>query len=454
MHLACCARDQAQQSDQAASEPARVTVTGVVRNAATGDPLARALVQIEGDANTGTLTNGEGRFEIPGVPAGPQTIRVVKPGFRDRPYATEETGLQAEGPAHSVLLAVQMPELTFSLTPDCAIRGHIDLSTGDPAEGINLTLLKQVVRFGRAVWAQIANTRSNGDGAYRFGELPDGVYIVYTQPALESEPAVSAVAAGSASKVARNGYPSVYYPNARDLAGASRIRVSGGSQADANFSLTLEPFYPVTAVDASQTNAGGTEKQGMRSAYTATVMDASGDLLSYAAQYDETTHSLQANLPDGTYILVVRGLPRPQTLQIDGFSRELRRAGALAGAVEFTVAGHPVTGLRFALGPPPAAAVHLRFLHNTINPGGATNTVDPVSFNIDPAGGVPMNSGEGIWSMEIEPDTITFTAQPGAYWVSGNLPRKGLCAGALTAGSFNLARAPLVLSLANPVPPI
>jgi len=447
---------QPQQSDQAASGSTRVTVTGVVRNAATGDPLPRALVQIEGDANTGTLTDGEGRFEIPGVPAGPQIVRVVKPGFRDRPYASEETGLQAEGPAHSVLLAAQMPELAFALSPDCAIRGHIGLSTGDPADGIGLTLLKQVVRFGRTVWAQIANTRSNGEGAYRFGGLPEGVYIVYTQPAPESELAVSVVAAGSAAKVARSGYPSVYYPDARDLAGSTRIRVSAGSTADANFNLALEPFYPVTAGDSSQTGIPGQTKTGMQTSYTASVMDASGHLLSYVAQYDEITHSLQANLPDGTYVLVVRGFMQPQTqaFGVIGGNREFRRMGALAGSVEFTVEGHPVTGLRFALGSPPAATVHLRFLHNAVNSGVTGNSVDPVSFNIDPAGGNPMNSGEGIWSMDIEPDSATFTAQPGAYWLSGYLPRKGLCAGPLTAGSFNLAREPLVLSLANAAPPM
>jgi hypothetical protein len=458
LSLISAVRMQSQQADPGTvpAETTRVTVSGMVRNAATGDPLARALVQIEGDANTGTLTDGEGRFEIPGVPAGPQTIRVAKPGFRDRPYATEETGLQAEGPAHSVLLAAQMPELTFSLAPDCAIRGHIELSTGDPADGINLTLLKQVVRFGRAVWAQIANTRSNGDGSYRFGGLPDGVYIVYTQPALESEPAVSVVAAGSAARVARSGYPSLYYPEARDLAGASRIRVSGGSLADANFNLTLEPFYPVTAVDASQTGIPGHPKTGAQTSYTASVMDASGHLLPYAAQYDEATHSLQANLPDGTYVLMVRGFMQQQSeLDRVDVGRWRGRSGALAGAVEFTVAGHPVTGLRFPLAPPPAAAVHLRFLRSANSPASPTNnTMDPVSFNIDSAGGVPMNSGEGIWSMDIEPDTITFTAQPGAYWLSGYLPRKGVCAGALTAGSFNLAREPLVLSLANPAPPM
>ncbi|MGO9336378.1 MAG: carboxypeptidase regulatory-like domain-containing protein [Terracidiphilus sp.] len=439
----------------AAAETARVAIRGMVRNAATGDPLARALVQIEGDADTGTLTDGEGRFEIPGVPAGPQTIRVAKPGFRDRPYATEETGLQAEGPAHSVLVAAQMPDLTFALSPDGAIRGHIELSTGDPADGINLTLLKQVVRFGRTVWAQIANTRSNGDGVYRFGGLPDGVYVVYTQPALESEPAVSVVAPGSAARVARSGYPSVYYPDARDPAGAARIRISGGSTAEANFSLTLGPFYLVTAADALQNGANGTEKTGLQSGYTASVMDASGHLLSYAAQYDEATHSLQANLPDGTYVLVVRGFLQPQNLGegLTSPNRHLRSMGALAGAVEFAVAGHPVTGLRFSLGPPPSATVHLRFLHNTINPA-IGNAADPVNFNIDPAGGIAMNSGEGVWSMDIEPDSIAFTAQPGAYWLSGYLPRKGVCAGSLTAGSFNLAREPLVLSVANPAPPM
>src|SRR5580693_5148250 len=102
--LAACplaAQPQSQQQDQPTnpSNPygtALVTLQGVVRNAATGEPLPRALVQIEGDAATGTLTDGEGRFEIPGVAAGPETVRVVKPGFRDRPYATEENGLQAD----------------------------------------------------------------------------------------------------------------------------------------------------------------------------------------------------------------------------------------------------------------------------------------------------------------------------------------------------------------------
>src|SRR5580658_2784020 len=36
------------------------TLHGVVRNAVTGDGVPRALVRVEGDANTGALTDGDG----------------------------------------------------------------------------------------------------------------------------------------------------------------------------------------------------------------------------------------------------------------------------------------------------------------------------------------------------------------------------------------------------------
>lgn len=460
------AQESAQESNQ---EPAqspgqaapgtRFAVHGVVRNSATGEPLARALVQIEGDADTGALTDNEGRFEIPGLAAGPQTLRVVKPGFRDRPYATEEVGAQAEGPPHSVLVAAQMPELDFALSPNCAIHGRIELSTGDPAEGITLLLLKQVVQSGRSVWSVVANTRTNGDGTYRFGGLPDGDYAVFTEPALESEPAVSLVATGSAAHVARSGFASVFYPDAHDLAGAGRIRLSNGSQAEANIALNLEPFYPVTVVATAPGEPSGAEKEAQQGVYTALVMDASGHQLPYTAQYDPTTHSTQANLPDGTYTLVVRGFQRP-LLRGDFAAERFGRngnLGVLAGSVEFAVAGHAIAGLRVPLAPPSPAVVHLRLVRSGESSGGGlagSNAADLVNLSLDPVDGGSMNSGEGAWSMDNVPDAIAFTAKPGSYWINAYVNRKGLCAGSLGGGSFNLAREPLVLSLAAAPPPL
>src|SRR4051812_1597334 len=113
---------------------ARTTVHGVVRNAATGEPLARALVRIEGDAVTGSLTDGEGRFDIAGVPLGPQAFQVMKPGFIDEIAAgaggppTVVNG--ASNSEHNVYVAADMPELGFRLAPTNAIRGQVELSTG------------------------------------------------------------------------------------------------------------------------------------------------------------------------------------------------------------------------------------------------------------------------------------------------------------------------------------
>jgi len=108
-----------------AGEVTRATLHGMVRNGATGEPLARALVRIEGDADAGALTDGQGRFEISGVPIGPQAIQVRKPGFRERPFAIGEETDMMEGPAHNVVVATEMQDLVFTLAPTGAIQGVI-----------------------------------------------------------------------------------------------------------------------------------------------------------------------------------------------------------------------------------------------------------------------------------------------------------------------------------------
>jgi hypothetical protein len=217
-----------------------VTVHGVVRNAATGEPLPRALVRIEGDADTGILTDGEGRFEISGLPVGPQAFRVLKPGFRDSPYAAGTAAMdETVGPAHNVTVTADMPELVFTLAPTCSIRGQIELSTGDPAQGIWVELLRRMVQDGRAVWLVASSVKTNREGAYRFAGLADGVYAIHTQPAMDSESATTLIEAGKVGSVQRDGYAGMFYPGVRDLAGAAKISLSNGEQAQANLALTL-----------------------------------------------------------------------------------------------------------------------------------------------------------------------------------------------------------------------
>src|SRR6478735_11031351 len=82
------------------------TVHGIVRVGASGEPLAHALVRIGGDASTGVLTDGEGRFEIADVPAGPQEFTITKPGYLDEAEAGEDSiAWNAHGFGHNVIVA-------------------------------------------------------------------------------------------------------------------------------------------------------------------------------------------------------------------------------------------------------------------------------------------------------------------------------------------------------------
>jgi hypothetical protein len=457
----------AQEPQAAVDNPltgALATLHGVVRNAATGEPLPRALVRIEGEAESGTLTDGEGRFELTGVPMGPQIVQLRKPGFQDRPYATEDVGFQGEGPAHNVLVAAEMPDLDFALSPTSAIRGHVDLSTGDPAQGITLTLLKQVVRNGRAVWTQNGTTKTNGEGAYRFANLPAGIYALYTLPTLESELAVSVVAPGA--KVTHEGYPSVFYPEAREFSGASRIRLAAGQQAEANLLLTLEPFYTVTAKailpngrplgsDSSSQEMPNSQSQSVV-VQGGLVLDAAGRPLAYSGQFNAATHSLQASLPDGTYTLLADVLSGDQTTSVQGdmAGRSISNQRHLLGFAELSVDGRAVENLRIPLSPVQASSIHLRTVRTGAQTGASPSQGSqyPTTVTATNAASLPIG-GDSI-AVIAEPDRLELPPSPGPHWISTEVNDRSLCVDSFTAGGINLAREPLNVALGASPPPM
>jgi hypothetical protein len=450
-----------------APAPARTAVHGVVRNAATGAPLPRALVRIEGDSGIGVLTDGEGRFELPGVPIGPRIIRVRKPGFNDRPYATEDVGYQGDGPAHSVLVAAEMPDLAFALTPTSAIHGRIELSSGDPAQGIELTLLKQVVSNGRAIWAQNGITKTNGDGAYRFAGLPAGVYALFTKPTLESETAATAVAAGA--KVACAGYPSLFYPEAREFSGAARIRLAAGQQAEANLLLPLEPFYIVTATpilpSGKPFEGKGLEQNFFSSepVLAASVLDAAGHPLPYKAQFDQSKGTLQATLPDGAYSLFVELSSRGSNAlgQRNSAERASQQPTLLSGYTELSVDGHTVSSLRIPLIVTPGWPIHVRVVRTNTQPAQSNSNAGHelqklVTVTAANAGEAPMDSGSGDTTAdESEPEQLEMKgAGQGPHWISVQLNDRSLCVDSFSAGGVNLAREPLNVALGASPPPM
>jgi len=460
--------NSSQQQDQPVPlKPAPlIAVHGVVRNGATGEPLPRALVRLEGDAATGALTDGDGRFEIDGLTAGPQIFEVVKPGFDDRPNGAGSMALDdTAGFTHNVMVAAEMPDLVFTMAPTNAIRGQIELSTGDPAQGIEVQLLKRAVQDGRAVWQAAGAVKTTSDGTYRFAGLGDGSYAVYTNPAMDSDTATMMVAAGSGAKVARDGYASVFYPDARDLAGAAKIHVANGEQAQANLQLALEPFHSVTATAttsegrAGQTAGGpGSPAERALLSYSAVVEDMQGHQLAYVAMYDQTARTIQTLLPDGAYSLLLTAAPR-FTINLSAGSMGANfpsSSGSLVGSVEFTVTGHAIANLRVPLAAPRTSPVQLNIVHSGSGAAAAVNSNgEGVTATLSQAGGW---IGDGLSSMFAQangPGAMETTYNgPGTYWAHAHIGPKALCEASFTAGGASLAREPLVLSLSGASAPM
>ena len=430
------------------------TLHGVVRNASTGEGLARALVRIEGDASTGVLTDGDGRFEVPNIPVGPQSVTVEKPGFLDRGFSVANGAGQfivstAAG-GHNVLVAAQMPDVVFTLAPTGAIRGQVELSTGDAAEGIKIILAQRTVQDGRLLWQQGASAKTRSDGTFRFGGLADGDYALFTEPAMDSD--LDGVPGGAGQ---RWGYPALYYPDAREPSGVAKIHVANGQEGQANLLLTLEPFQSVTALAVlPQGNAAARAAQNL----TATVMDSAGHELPYQAQYDEETHTIQSLLPDGTYTLLVSTVPNPvaNPSSVHISNSPNREPDALLGAVEFSVAGRAIAGLRVALSTPRRNPVQVSLIHGAVQSAELrAGQNDQITVMVSQAAGWVDDSLVSAYATGPAAGPLTASdILPGAYWVHTHIAARGLCEASFTAGGASLAREPLRIGLSGSTAPM
>jgi len=417
-------------------------VHGMVRNGASGAPLPRALVRINGDAATAALTDGDGRFEIADVPEGPQEFTIIKPGYLDEIEARADSAAwNAHGYGHNVIVAPEMGDVVFTMQPVNSIIGQIQLSTGDAADGIQVMLLRRTVQDGRGTWQVASTARTNSEGGYRFDELADGLYAVNTEPAMDNDGATGLVENGSAKNVEREGYAMTFFPDARNLTGAAKISLAGGEQAQANLTLTLEPFHTVTATVTLPGNRYSNE-------ISAQVLDPQGHQLPYAAQYDAATHTLQTMLPDGNYSLMAEVmLNRPMQIIEDGERVDFsaRSPAPIAGQVSLAVAGHGVSNLLIPLSAVGNSSVQVTVAHGSDS---AVQNTDPRLYIGLTAAGDWISGNINYGFAEGQLSSLSHIEHPpaGSYWVHTSIAPSVLCEASFTAAGASLGREPLVIN--------
>ena len=402
-------------------------VSGVVKDAVSGQPIERALVDGQMDAG---LTDNEGRFELH-LPCGGSTQLLLKrPGYSDG---------QGSGSMVQVRTEPDAPEMTIKLTPMSTITGHVSISNGgDPAE-LYFHAYKADYRDGHLRWNFAGQAKTDSNGTFRFFEMDaPAKYLICSQQAPE-HPAFPS-AAGRAY-----GYPTTCYPSSTTTGSDGLLSLAPGQHAEAEISIARQPFHRVSISTGSALAQG----QGFN------LYHHNGAPATGSVRWKEDDLSWEAWLPNGTYYAESRSWGDSPTY----------------GRVDFKVADTAVSGLKLAALPlaPIEVVIHKLFTTNNdqqasghrmfITTGNQLQIVDnpglqleliPVEAHLEGSGGgVGLRHSEGDPPDQFEAMGIT----PGRYWVFVTYVSGGYVS-AMTSGATDLTREPLVIGAGNAAPPI
>ncbi|HLF96249.1 MAG TPA: carboxypeptidase regulatory-like domain-containing protein, partial [Methylococcaceae bacterium] len=135
------------------------TVTGTVRDALNGQPLAGVRIAVDGQA-LAAFSADDGTYQIAGVLAGSLTLTATKTGY---------TTVSGSGQLTAGGQLLFSPVLAFGLESDTAIQGRVTHAvTGEPLAGVTLTV----------TGANALSTTTDALGQYRLGNLASGLVTV------------------------------------------------------------------------------------------------------------------------------------------------------------------------------------------------------------------------------------------------------------------------------------
>ena len=172
---------QRQQRDRAARpQPAgEARISGHVFTADTGRPVRRARIMIDAAELPGgraTLTDDQGLFEIPGLPAGRYSVNVSKSGFVTLSYGQRRP--QQPGTPIQLAAGQQLASIDFKLPRGGVIAGHVVDDAGEPLAGANVAVMRYAYAQGARQLVPVGSANTDDQGAYRVWGLNPGSYYV------------------------------------------------------------------------------------------------------------------------------------------------------------------------------------------------------------------------------------------------------------------------------------
>lgn len=406
-------------------EPGKTyTLSGTVTNAATGEPIRRAVVHVNGPVQLSSFTGPDGRFQFTGIPQGQVFVTAERPGFFDEQslhpggYTSLNFGISV-GPGTN--------ELHLQLTPEATIRGRVLDPDGEPVEGLQLQLIAQEIQEGRKVFQPRASAETDENGTYKMEGVTPGLYFIQTivHP-LFSQSWIRSVDA----------YPPQYYPNSPDLASAQALELKAGQEAEADFTVHAAPTATISGI------VSGAPQNGVSISY------GNGDGQDSDAGY------MQLDPATGKFVL--RTVPFGSwTLH---FTSNDVQGNTSYAEQQIDVNRPEITGIQVALQPLPSIPV-------VINRGASSGSVGPGSS------GPQANQGRGVQLQLVSsnPNGERYSASPQPNEPQGSISFQGVrpgkykvvaqafgpdCIESVSQGGVDLSRNDLLISPGSQPQPI
>jgi hypothetical protein len=263
--LAWISGQQAPQRDSTDRLARPVTsISGVVVEPGTQPvPLHRVAVTLRGPslgAGRLAVTDVDGKFVFPGLPAGNFTLEAVRPGYVRTFYGSTLLG---KGPGLVVALreGEAVSDLTIQMLRGGVVTGTVRDAYGRPQSGAEVSLVPLAARTGLPDAGHVITVRTEGTGSYRTYGLIPGRYRIVVQPGFNyngaaqysrrqldalmvNTPPQIDVQMGPAAHV---GYAPVFFPGTVDVRAAGEITVDVGEE-QRGIDVAMQ-FVPMTRLE-------------------------------------------------------------------------------------------------------------------------------------------------------------------------------------------------------------
>jgi protocatechuate 3,4-dioxygenase beta subunit len=280
-------------------------ISGQVSNAATGEPVRRALVSLRRiDMSPGVTavqvshtvaTDAAGQFAMAGIAPGKYRLTAERNGFVATQYGSRGPG--KAGALLTLEAGQKSSDLAMRLTPHGVITGRVLDEEGDPVAGANVQVSRQVYAQGRKQLSRAGSASTNDLGEYRVFGLAPGHYFVSADA--RQNPMLSQ---------AEDEYVTTWFPRTADAAAAAPIDVAPGAQLR-NIDILLAKLHTVAVrgrVVGEAGAPGGAQRTNFSVVLSArNAMGAGGNASRGTAVTPEGTFDFRSVTP-GSYFLIAQ----------------------------------------------------------------------------------------------------------------------------------------------------